>query len=47
MKKTPNGKAKGQVVTCKVSDEGETLVLQNKGKQRDVSFDWEPGGSQN
>lgn len=43
IKKTPNGKAKGQVVNWEVSGEGETLVLQSKGKQRNVSSDWEPG----
>lgn len=35
-KKTPNGKAKGQAVTWKVSDEGKTLVLQSKGEQWDI-----------
>lgn len=43
IKKTPNAKGRGQAVTWKVADEGETLVLQSKGNQREVSSDWEPG----
>ena len=43
IKKTSNAVSRGQAVIWKVSDEGETLVLQRKGKQGEVSSDWEPG----
>lgn len=43
VKKMSSAKAGSQAVTWKVSAEGETLVLQSRGKQRKVSSDWEPG----